>query len=460
MARSYSSKQSRSRPSPFRLLLSFGLPLLLLLSFLLSQFIKLDSIGWNEGFNHPLSGWDHLATMVAVGIWAAQLRGQAIWMLPLAFVGVMSLGGLAGAADLAIPSVEGIILLSCAVFSVLITRRVRFNTYINLLIVAFFAFFHGFAHGHEISTSTSLMSYTLGFMLATLILHGSGILIAKLVMLSITFLLTAMFSASAMAKAQLATMAQGHGDVSHVFQNSAWFGAGGFTDADDWSMQQRCHFAAQDNLADIAPGGWRVAWAEGGEARKHQNIGFDGIDPNLADATTTLGSAFSDSSPRASISDIKKLPTDANFADLAETPPSGRVPVGERGYQLVMPVYHSPLVLAFKNFFPQINDTPGLPLLNGGVGLTSPPVASNAPANSPDVRTLCKTSISPVAAHSLPPLNTGIKRLASFQNHRQDHVSCDQAFPAHDQTSAIDPFVIVLTTTLNFPPNQYFESSA
>ncbi|NOU23394.1 MAG: hypothetical protein HOO93_16720, partial [Methyloglobulus sp.] len=84
-----------------------------MLAFFSEPLINLDFIGWSSGFIHPLTGWDHLITMLAVGIWAAQLRGHAIWMLPLAFVGVMSLGGLAGAAGLTIPSVEGLILLSC-----------------------------------------------------------------------------------------------------------------------------------------------------------------------------------------------------------------------------------------------------------------------------------------------------------------------------------------------------------
>ena len=182
-------------------LASYALPLLLVLAFLGKQLLNLDSIGWINGFNHPLTGWDHLLTMLAVGVWAAQLRGQAVWMLPLAFVSVMSLGGLAGASGLDIPSVEGIILLSCAVFSVLITRKIRFNVKINVLIVAFFAFFHGFAHGQEISTSASLISYTLGFMLATLLLHGAGILVAKLVVLSISCFLTIGFTSAAQAKA-------------------------------------------------------------------------------------------------------------------------------------------------------------------------------------------------------------------------------------------------------------------
>ena len=180
-------------------LLTVALPFLFLLAFLTQQLSSFDGIGWVNGFSHPLMGWDHLVTMLAVGIWAAQLRGHAVWQLPLAFVAVMSLGGLAGASGLDIPSVEGIILLSCAVFSVLITRKVRFSGKINVLIVAFFAFFHGFAHGQEISTSASLISYTLGFMLATLLLHGAGILVAKLVVLAVSALLGMVLSNAACA---------------------------------------------------------------------------------------------------------------------------------------------------------------------------------------------------------------------------------------------------------------------
>jgi hypothetical protein len=129
--------------------------------------------------------------MLGVGVWAAQLRGKAIWLLPSTFVGVMSLGGISGAAKyLAVPSAEVLIVLSCLVFSVLIIRKIRFDTKINVLIVAFFAFFHGYAHGAEISASASLISYTLGFMVATLLLHGAGILVAKIILISITFFIT------------------------------------------------------------------------------------------------------------------------------------------------------------------------------------------------------------------------------------------------------------------------------
>jgi hydrogenase/urease accessory protein HupE/outer membrane receptor protein involved in Fe transport len=142
---------------------------------------------WENGFNHPFNGFDHLLTMLAVGVWGAQLRGLATWLLPLAFVGVMSMGGLAGAAGLAIPGVEVIILMSGVTFSVFIVRKIRFSIKINLLIVAFFAFFHGYVHGYEIAASASLISYTLGFAFATLFLHGAGILAARLVLLAVAF---------------------------------------------------------------------------------------------------------------------------------------------------------------------------------------------------------------------------------------------------------------------------------
>lgn len=167
----------------------YGLTMLSLLTLFALGLVKIPLVfpasisDWNHGFDHPLQGWDHLLTMVAVGVWAAQLRGRAIWMLPLTFVSVMSLGGLAGAAKFAVPNAEIMILLSCLVLSVLIVNKVQFDTSTNVLIVAVFAFFHGYAHGQEISSSANLISYTLGFVCATLLLHCSGIATACLVML-------------------------------------------------------------------------------------------------------------------------------------------------------------------------------------------------------------------------------------------------------------------------------------
>ncbi|WKJ90097.1 HupE/UreJ family protein [Methylomonas montana] len=388
------SKQSDSGRRPGRLLLSFGLPFALLLAFLGNQIVDFDSIGWSNGFSHPLTGWDHLVTMLAVGIWAAQLRGQAIWMLPLAFVGVMSLGGLAGAAGLAIPSVEGIILLSCAVFSVLITRKVRFSAQINVLIVAFFAFFHGFAHGQEISTSASLISYTLGFMLATLLLHGAGILVAKLVVFGITCLLTLMFSSAALAK-NAESLAHDKIKTAALVEDT------GFGDtAPFWIATNQTGFVGTAKISPV-------------EEFARRGVG------------TGHGSATSGkiASPRA---------------DSVEND-STEIKADDRGYVLTLkpaalheldsgldrcsfnPDDPSHSGLDFNHYYPDINHTPGRQLLSNGVGLTSPPALYPhvlAPQAAPNLRN------TPIPAVEEPNLQPSVAKFDSDKFCFEAHKDC------------------------------------
>ena len=68
------------------------------------------------------------------------------------------------------------VLLSIIVFGLVVLLRLRFGASTSVLLVAFFSFFHGFAHGHEMPASASLFSFALGFVIATLLLHGVGIL--------------------------------------------------------------------------------------------------------------------------------------------------------------------------------------------------------------------------------------------------------------------------------------------
>lgn len=346
------SKSSDSGFGPSKLLLSFCIQPLLLLAFLSKQFFNFDLIGLSHGFTHPLMGWDHLVTMLAVGIWAAQLRGKAIWMLPLAFVSVMSLGGLAGAAGLSIPSVEGIILLSCAVFSLLITHKVRFNAKINVMIVAFFAFFHGFAHGQEISTSASLISYTVGFMLATLLLHGAGILVAKLVIFSITCLLTALFSSSAIAKTTDSNIEDSKKGLSRHSQQTApaWFGSRQAAEIDAYFT------FVKDPLRS--------------ENRAAQGAGEGGCVDIAARPITEVLSGLVNAQPEYQSGRLKTFSGD--FAYLPGKSAAADMHGDRR--DMAFPADNPPLGLDFKRFFPDINHTPGTHLLSNGVGLTSPPL--------------------------------------------------------------------------------------
>jgi hydrogenase/urease accessory protein HupE len=155
-----------------------------------------DLNGWHDGFNHPLHGWDHLLVMIAVGWWAAQQRGRAVWLIPLTFVGVMTAGGIVGATGVSLPGVELAILLSVAVFVALAARRARLRLSVSVWLVGFFAFFHGFAHGAEMPGSASILTFGLGFVLATLLLHATGLVAGRLVALAMVFLT----SGSAMAQ--------------------------------------------------------------------------------------------------------------------------------------------------------------------------------------------------------------------------------------------------------------------
>jgi len=147
-----------------------------------------DSVsGWQDGFNHPLHGWDHWLAMLAVGIWAAQQRGRAVWTVPLAFVGLMSVGGVVGAAGVVLPGVELAISLSVVVFVALVARRVRMHAGMSALIVGIFAFFHGLAHGAEMPGSASIVTFATGFIVATLLLHGTGLIATRAVCFALAF---------------------------------------------------------------------------------------------------------------------------------------------------------------------------------------------------------------------------------------------------------------------------------
>ena len=118
--------------------------------------------------------------MVAVGLWGAQLRAPAIWLLPVAFPMVMALGGLAALLGVPLPGVEVGIALSAIALGVLVAFQVRLPLAAALAVVAVFAVFHGHAHGAELAPGANAVAYSLGFVVATGMLHAAGILLGFL----------------------------------------------------------------------------------------------------------------------------------------------------------------------------------------------------------------------------------------------------------------------------------------
>ena len=134
-----------------------------------------ETSGFLHGVTHPLTGIDHLCAMIAVGIWAAQTGGRAIWSVPLAFVSVMLLGGALGMAEVHFPFAETGIALSVLILGVFIAAAVRLPLLASILIVGLFALCHGHAHGVEMPATASALGYAGGFALATALLHLAGI---------------------------------------------------------------------------------------------------------------------------------------------------------------------------------------------------------------------------------------------------------------------------------------------
>jgi urease accessory protein len=139
-----------------------------------------QAVGFITGLEHPWSGLDHVLAMIAVGIWGAQLGNPALWILPVTFPMVMSLGAMMGLLGIPLPGIEIGIAVSAILLGVMVLGEIRPKLYIAAAMVGFFAIFHGHAHGTELPAGQSGLLYSMGFVIATGVLHGIGILIGTI----------------------------------------------------------------------------------------------------------------------------------------------------------------------------------------------------------------------------------------------------------------------------------------
>lgn len=131
--------------------------------------------GFVAGVAHPVSGPDHMLAMVAVGLWGHFLRRPLIYLLPMIFPIMMAVGAGIGMFGIPLPPVEIGIAVSVIVLGGLIMGAVRLHWSAACAILAMFALFHGYAHGFELPSAADPIGYSLGFVLATGLLHVLGI---------------------------------------------------------------------------------------------------------------------------------------------------------------------------------------------------------------------------------------------------------------------------------------------
>ncbi|MET0231311.1 MAG: HupE/UreJ family protein [Rhodanobacteraceae bacterium] len=127
------------------------------------------------GFAHPFGGLDHLLAMMSVGLWGAFLGRPLIHALPLVFPVVMVLGAALAMFGVRVPPVEVGVALSVLVLGGAIAAGWEARVPVAVLVVATFAVFHGYAHGRELPSAADPIGYSVGFVLATGLLHVIGI---------------------------------------------------------------------------------------------------------------------------------------------------------------------------------------------------------------------------------------------------------------------------------------------
>lgn len=133
--------------------------------------------GFLSGLHHPVSGLDHVLAMIAVGLWGAQLGKPAVWVLPVAFPIAMAFGGMMGLLGIPLPGVEIGIAASAIVLGAMVLAAARPPLWLAGTIVGLFALFHGHAHGTELPAGANGTLYSIGFVIATGLLHAVGIAI-------------------------------------------------------------------------------------------------------------------------------------------------------------------------------------------------------------------------------------------------------------------------------------------
>jgi len=159
--------------------------------------VAIDFMG---GFMHPIFGPDHVIAMVAVGLWGAFLGAPAIWLLPVVFplmmavagafgvLGVpaiwllpvvfplmMAVAGAFGVLGVPLPGVEIGIAVSAIMLGTMVALAAKPPLWIAAVLVAAFAIFHGHAHGAELPVGADAVAFSMGFVVATGMLHVSGI---------------------------------------------------------------------------------------------------------------------------------------------------------------------------------------------------------------------------------------------------------------------------------------------
>ncbi|MCM2291333.1 HupE/UreJ family protein [Allorhizobium sp. BGMRC 0089] len=166
----------RGKANPFKLIASAALLMALAAKPASAHIIGGPMGGFGSGFEHPLLGGDHFLAMLAVGLWGAQMGGRSVWTLPATFPLIMCIGGVIGMlANVPMEVISIGISLSLLALGAAIAAEWKAPEAASLTIIALFALFHGYPHGKMAPNASDPAAYTVGFVVATGMIHLFGI---------------------------------------------------------------------------------------------------------------------------------------------------------------------------------------------------------------------------------------------------------------------------------------------
>lgn len=102
-------------------------------------------------------------------------------MTILAFVGPMIVGGILGMDNEATFLIEKIIAFSVFAIGMIIAFDLKPNLILVIAMLGAFGFFHGYAHGAEMSDSNTALKYISGYSMGALLAGLTGMPIARFV---------------------------------------------------------------------------------------------------------------------------------------------------------------------------------------------------------------------------------------------------------------------------------------
>lgn len=129
--------------------------------------------GFAEGLAHPVTGLDHLAAMLLVGVVARLVAGRPGWLVPAVFVGGLAAGFVSG-TSVPVFWVEAVIILSLLAFGAAAALRRAMPVAPAVLATGIFGFAHGAAHGIEMPGNAAPLLFAAGFLASSALLHGAG----------------------------------------------------------------------------------------------------------------------------------------------------------------------------------------------------------------------------------------------------------------------------------------------